>query len=287
MPHTKLAAYTDEAGDDVFEALETLASHSISIVALRNLWSGNVLAAPDAICKKVRTGLQQRDQSVLLLATELGCVPAEQLLQTTGELDRAFVLCNYFEATYIRIGLGTKVAHKNQPETAGIIQAWMTVVSDLANKHNVIPVCELTHDSACYEAATIAAALHSSKRWKLLFDPAQLIVRRNVDPFVRYWSLFRSKVVAVDVHDCKIGAGYCPAGQGDANLAKILADYDGWRILEPGLGRRFGGEVGRTKTFDLALQAYQTLIDGAKTQADKAPAPSQATINQFTYKPSA
>jgi hypothetical protein len=115
------------------------------------------------------------------------------------------------------------------------------------------------------QPAQVATLLSRFRRWRLLYDPVQLIIRQNQDPFLRYWTLLKSFTAAIDIRDFKIGYGFKPAGFGDAKISQTIqdvlkSDYKGWCFLEPSLGRRFGSATSKAETFKMALEALGVLM---------------------------
>lgn len=107
--------------------------------------------------------------------------------------------------------------------------------------------------------------LTKHRRWKLLYDPAQLLMHQNQDPFTRYWTLLKNFIEAVDIRDYKMGYGNRPAGFGDGRLNLTLKDaiatgFKGWYYLEPSLGRRYGNAVSRSQTLHMAIEALDMLL---------------------------
>lgn len=262
IDRSRFAAYLDEAGDDPASAIETLRLHGIGSACVRQLWTGNVLDASDQAVRKAKALLDDGGIKVVMLATELGDVPPEELSSVASDrLDRAFLLASFFGAAQVRFRAG-RAASDRSGERA--VATWMGDIQARAIQANVTPLLEPSWDQYVSEPADVARALAAFPRWKLLYDPAQLCVQRRIDPFVKYWTLLKSKVAAIDLHDLKIGHNFRPPGQGDCYLGLTLRDaaeskYTGWYFLEPGMGRRYGPALTRRDTFALAVEALTML----------------------------
>ena len=262
LDRSRMAGYLDEAGDDPASAIDTLKIHSITNVCLRQLWTGNVLDVSDQAVRKAKALLDESGFKVIMLVTNLGDVPPEELSSVPSEkLDRAFLLASYFGAANIRFRVG-----RAQTERTGdkAVMAWMESIQSSSIKANIMPLLEPSWDQYVAEPVDIARLLSAFPRWKLLYDPAQLCVQRKIDPFVKYWTLLKSRVGAIDLHDLKIGHNFCPPGQGDCMLGRTLQDateskYTGWYFMEPGMGRRYGPALTRRDTFALAMEALTLL----------------------------
>lgn len=258
----KLAAYLDEAGEDPASACAVLAAHKFSYVVLRSLWSNNVCDLTDQNCGRLRKLLADHNLSTVALATDLGKVDSGLLSKIPAEkLDRVFNLASYFQAGMVKIHCGIKSRNPDYETVA----TWMQLITDRCLSANLVPVYEITDDSVYREPAEVAKLLSRFKRWKLLYDPVQLIVKQKMDPFERYWTLLKTFAVAVDLRDYKIGYGYKPVGYGDAKIVLNLAEglsgkYKGWYFFEPSLGRRYGEAVTKGDTFKLAYGALENIV---------------------------
>lgn len=256
----KLGAYLDELHDDPIIASASLLKHGIRHVAIRNVWGGlNVCDSVDSACKQLRDGLQSNDQVPILIASTLGKAPVKMLSKITDAyIDRILHIATYFKAPYIRVGVGT--GEISLPE----IDAWMDRITRKCLTLNLVPLYEPSDDTALYHPAEIATQLNKFKKWKLLYDPSQLIRRKKMNPYIKYWVLLQKYVAAIDIHDYKIGVGSKPAGFGDSKIVDTLQDaignnYQGWAFLEPGLGRRYASAVSKADTFALAVEAIQLI----------------------------
>lgn len=258
----KLAGYLDEAGDDPASAVETLRAHNIRWACLRQLWSGNVVDVTDQAIAKVKSILDHGGVRTIMLSTEIGAVIPDTLASVPRDrLDRALHLANYFGATFVRFKVGKAGPGPVQVEH---IESWMNDIQNRALRANIVPLLELAWDQTLSEPADAARWLAAYPRWKLLYDPTQVILHRKLDPFVKYWTLLKTKIGAIDLHDVKTGHNFRPVGQGDSCWDRTLKDaseskYNGWYFVEPGLGRRYGTALTRRDTFGLAVQALDIL----------------------------
>lgn len=259
----KLAAYLDEAGDEPAAACRTLVKHHIHYVVLRTAWTGEICNLTDQACKQLRQLLTEHNLSAITLITQLGNVDQDQLLRQPREhLDRAFNIASYFQAGFIGVHLGI---HRKVPNDS-VINSWAQLITERCLAANLTPLYEMTETAALREPALVAKFLQANRRWRLLYDPVQLIIRRNQDPFTRFWTLLKNQTAAIDIRDFKIGIGYKPVGFGDAKMALTLADlaYKGWYYLEPALGRRYGPALTKAETFALAVDALENILINRK-----------------------
>jgi len=268
----RLAAYLDEAGEDPQQAADTLLAYNLRHVALRYAWASNVCEIQDQSCQRLKDLLTRNDIKTTLVASDLGKVPIDALGSISQEqIRRTFDVVRYFGAPLVRVHAGISTGQISAVDTQQAsadkyILDWMNRISDIAISDNVVPVLEVGFDSFLQHPSAIASVLASQRRWKLLYDPAQLIVRRHLDPFVKYWTLLKRSVAIIDLHDYKIGHGFKPVGFGDGKLDLTLRDaatanYHGWYILEPGLGRKHGNANTKAATFALAVEGLQHLLE--------------------------
>lgn len=262
MRPLKLAAYLDEAGEDPKTGCATLKSSGIPYVALRHVWTSNICEASDQSCQTLKELFKSHDLSVIMIASELGQVPVNELNKIKKEtIDRVFDIASYFNAQYIRIYAGTSV---NNLDANKHIQEWLNLITERSISANIAPLLEISNGSAIYKPTDVVNWLNKFKRWKLLYDPAQLVIKQSQDPFVKYWTLLRQYIGAIDIHDYKTGHGHKPVGFGDAKVkhtmeASILSNFTGWYFLEPALGRKHGNSFSRADTFKIALEALEAL----------------------------
>jgi sugar phosphate isomerase/epimerase len=274
----KLAAYTDEIFDDPDKAGELLASKKITNVCLRRGWCRDIYNMPDNAISILDGILKKHGLTPILLHTEIGCVNPNQLALEEPKLIRAMQICKYLQCKAIRIGLGT--SSKPTTEVSSIsqitprfnpspdiesIHKWLSTASGLSISYDVQLLFEPETNSYYNQAAAIAILLNKFRRLNLLFDPALLVMRAKTNPFVKFWSLLKSRTTFVDIHDFKTGDAAKPAGFGDAQLDVLVADalasnFSGWFCLEPGLGRRYGDATTKDKTFLRALDAFEALL---------------------------
>ena len=216
---------------------------------------------PDNAISILGSTLAKYNLLPVLLHTDIGCVDPEKLPAEEPKLVRAMQICKYLKCKAIRVGLGTlKVNYDKE-----YVQRWITAISSLSISYDMIPLFEPESNSVYYNAAAIAILLNKCKRMNLLFDPAMLVMRSKINPFVKFWSLLKSRISFIDIHDFKSGDSAKPAGLGDAQLDIIVADalsskFAGWFCLEPGLGRHYNGATTKDQTFLCAFNAYQALL---------------------------
>jgi len=257
----KLAVYLDEAGDDIVSACAALKDLDIHYAVLRNAWVGHISDVDDRVYQQIRSELIRNNISIVAIISDIGKVPVNQLATIdNAKITRIFNIASYFGVSHIRFHIGTQ-----STENVGAIYKWMQLITDKCLETNIVPLLEITGESSIISPIEIAPLLSKFKRWKLLYDPVQLILRQNQDPFVRYWALLKSFVGAIDIRDYKIGYGFKPVDFGDAKIGLTLRDainshFDGWYYLEPSLGRKHGNATSKRDTLRMALEALEKTL---------------------------
>lgn len=266
----KLAAYLEEAGDDPTSACRTLREVGISHVVIRQAWASNVGELSDKGCEKLRKILSDFGIKPVAVFSSIAEVPAADLSKIPEEaVDHSFHLASFFETPMVVLTCGHKVSGLGpQP-----VIDWLSKVQDKSLTANVLPVMEITSKSHLFAPAEVVSAFSKFPRPKLLYDPAHFILRQNIDPFVKYWALWKSHVAAIDVRDYQIGRGFRPFGSGNAQAVRTVADairseFGGWFFLEPSLGRKYGPVQNKGEVFKAALDSFQKVIDGWRAEED-------------------
>lgn len=257
----KLAAYLDEAGEEPKISCETLVNNRIHYVVLRHCWTGNICSISDIGHQKLTTIINGHNLTVICIASELGKIDADQLPKIgDDQINKVINICAYYKAPMVRIFIG----NKSNENMDNIINEWMQRISEKCLIAGITPLLEITPESHLHKAPDIAKLLAIHKRWQLLYDPVQLILRQNQNPFVKYWTLLKDKVGAVDIRDMKIGKGFKPPGFGDSKINMTIKDasnfnYQGWFFMEPSLGRRHAQAQTKRDTFQFALDGLDII----------------------------
>lgn len=263
MDKFKIACYLDEAGEEPADSCKTLNRHNIHYAVLRHSWgTQNICESNDSACKRLKSIVDDHNISVVSISTDLGRCPATHLTAITdASINHAFDIAKYYNAESIKFTAGTKV----NGDARSIIDDWMSRISEISIKNNILPILEIIDGSHIIDPDEIISLLVAHKRWRLLYDPVQLIIKRKIDPFIRYWSLMKNKTYAIDVRDYVVGKGFRPPGLGDARMKETLHDatqsgYNGWLFLEPNLGRRYSSALTKSQTFDIVIESLEYLF---------------------------
>lgn len=258
----KLAAYLDEAGEDPERGCKTLNKNQIFYTALRHVWTGNICETSDIGHQRLSKILVEHNITTIMIASELGNVDSKLLARINDDqIDKAVNVCQYYHAPLMRVYIGKENKNTSLLE----IDTWMERISAKCLNNGITPLLEIVAGSQIHNASEIAQLLSRHKYWKLLYDPVALIMKQNIDPFIRYWTLLKSHAAVIDIRDMKIGKGFKPAGFGDSKINMTIRDaieskYKGWFILEPSLGRKHGTDTTKSDTFEHALEGLDHIL---------------------------
>lgn len=230
----KIAVYLDEVADDPIEACEQIKLAGLQNICLRQVRSYNVAEATDDACQNLIQTIRKYEFNVICVASCFGRLSQKNLMPIP-EVQRAIQIAAYFKAKYLRFfnGLGRERADKQ-------LAYWMNYISNECLKSNVIPLLEIDPEATIQNPLDIEALLKAYPSWRLLYDPALLVLRHRIDPYILYWSKLKSYIAAADLHDYKIGSGLRLIGSGDCRWLETLKDmkqsgYDGYLLIEHGM----------------------------------------------------
>lgn len=259
----KIAAYLDEVGETPVDSCDILSRLNIHDVVLRQIWTDNICNASDSVCQKLKKILIKYNINTQMVASNLGNIESDKLLSIPDEtIDRAIVIAQYFDAKFVRIFCGLKT----KDHDLKTIKTWVQKLSHKFIGCGISPLIEITNGSAAENPSDIAEILSDNTLVGVLYDPAQLIIKKNQNPFIKYWPLLKNRVCGIDIHDFKIGHGFKPVGHGDARLKETIDDaindnYDGWFFIEPGLGKRFTTQSSKEEVFAANFQILNSLLN--------------------------
>lgn len=264
----KIAAYLEDAGDDPASSCKTLQEVGISNAVIRHIWTSNIKDLTDSGCVKLRKILDHHQIKPAAIYSTIANIPVNKLQDIPIEaLDRTFSLAAYFKSPIIIFNCGDKI--KTGGDYSKAIFYWLQEIQDRSLAANILPLIEITTNSHIMNASELITMLTRFSRPKLLYDPVQLIIKQNIDPFVKYWTLWKQHIAAIDVRDYKIGHGYKPFGYGDAQIVRTVADairsdFNGWYFFEPSLGKRHGTANTKSEVFKSAYGVFSDVVNGWK-----------------------
>ena len=243
---SKTTTYLDEISDNPALATDlAINTYKLNSICLRRVWTGNITTLNDIALNQLKSSLG--NLKVLMIASDLG---AQTIKVTDTEFERPFLISNYFGARYLRVHIGNSHEHDLQ-------EAWIKKVGDRSIRANITPLYEYNPDYGNITADDILNLLNFHPRWKILYDASSWIVRRNLDPYIKYWTHLKDKVAIIDIKDYRIGQGFRPCGLGDCRLKETIAEASTILntihfALEPSLGYRYNTAMKREEVFKLA-----------------------------------
>ena len=264
MELLRLAAYIDEAHDDPIEAINVIKKCGINYTALRTAWNTQIHLLNDTLLSSLRNSLNIAGIAPILIYCDVGNVGSSLLTNISdSEIERVMQVASYFRVNLVRFGIGMPEKYKN---SVGIkndnqdLERWFKRVQDLALQYSVVPLAEVRSNDLQIER------LKRFIKWKLIFDPASLVMSASVDVYDKYYHSIRHNISVLEIHDYKTGYGHKPSGFGDAQIKKIVEDcegrnYDGWYILKHSLGRKYSSYKARHEVFEMAKKALDTVLE--------------------------
>lgn len=238
-----IAAYLDEAGDDLESAISNLKSLAINYVVIRNLWPTNVSMCSDSTLNHVRTVLDNSGLSIVAL-----------LFDSIGDIQRCLNIASYLKVQYIRMVL---------PDGKQFTNNFISNLDRICGERGLQILLE-PGVSASLSSFDFVTWCQQNQNVHILFDPVELLIKHNVSVAERWLVPLSDYIVAVDVRDYNHGFGNKAIGFGIANIntivSKLESNFNRWYFLEPKLGRRYGSAVTRSETFKLAYLSFDSLL---------------------------
>lgn len=227
----KLAAYLDEY-DNIESSCSLLSKNNINYGILRGSEFGNVSLITDRQCKIIRDTIESYNISAIGLFAD------------NNDHARVLNIANYFHVQYI-------------------------IVNDLHNINYLINLCAdrnitlLLEYSGNFGPVDDTIRLLQALKISLLFDPAELLFKKNCDIFSKYFLPFEKYIAAIDICDYKTGYGFKASGLGESNIKQIISRsaYDCWYFLEPRLNHRHYSMDSKADVFKLALDCFKNLLE--------------------------
>lgn len=237
----KVAVYLDQLSNDPFRACEIASQIGLTHVCLRRVWSTNICKADrnsdfGTFTKDLADKLKSLSLEVALISSDLGKSSAEQITRELDHIPWAIQVCKLFNCNYLGLMCGRR---SNHPSTMSSVDSWMSMISDLTLSANIVPTAFLGHGTVFNEPVDISGFLRKYKRWKVIYDPAALVLLDNVDPFKKFWSLFRNRISHLSLRDGKPGSSKIAPGRGKSQLERTISDcvlsqYTDWVCLDAG-----------------------------------------------------
>jgi 3-dehydroshikimate dehydratase len=264
----KLAAFADEISPDIDEQIRVCRENGVMYFELRGVSGKNVLDFDAPLRNEVRTKLQANGMGVASIGSPIGKVKITDPFD--DHFDRfkvAVELAEFFDAPFVRL-FSYYPPEKGQdmrPHRDEVMKR-MQAKADYVKNTKIVLVHE--NESAIYgekgqQCLDLMKTIDSPKL-RSAFDFANFVVAGE-NPLDN-WPLLKPYTVHIHIKDALKGQHkVVPAGQGDGQIAPILADayksgYRGFLTLEPHLAAagQFSGFTGPT-LFNVAVDALKKI----------------------------
>jgi 3-dehydroshikimate dehydratase len=269
-----LSAFADEIASDPEVQLHVLEQCQIRYVELRSAWRTNILDLTDSQVAELKRLLDVRGFGVSAIGSPIGKVKISDPFEPHLErFRRALDLCRVFHTPNIRIFSYYPAEGAPWPQHREEVLRRLRVKIELAAQAGVRLLHENEHRIYGESPDRVVDLLTSleSQHFRAICDPANYVFC-GYDPWAG-WQQTKGWTVHFHIKDWVYGESHGrPAGEGQANLERILADawadgFSGFVTLEPHLlgGGPTGGVTG-VELFPRAAAALRTILDrlGAK-----------------------
>ncbi|MDK1032638.1 MAG: sugar phosphate isomerase/epimerase [Planctomycetia bacterium] len=263
-----ITGFADEIGPDLEEQIKILAEENIKFVELRGIWDTNVLKLSADQQAEAKGRLADAGIGISAIGSPIGKVRIDEdwpkhLDDFRVTMDQA----EFFDTRYIRLFSYYPPEGKNIVDFRDEVMRRMAEKTALAEKRGIILLHE--NERGIYgetaERCIEMTRTVNSPSLRLIFDPANF-VNDGIVP-LDAWPVMRDEVVYFHIKDMKKGGEFVPAGEGDGDIAEILADaakrgYEGFLSLEPHLaaGGQFGGFSG-PENFKRASRGLKEILE--------------------------
>lgn len=258
------AAYADQAGDTFGESCEVLASLGIKNLFIRSFNAQPILDCSDEDCKEILRTIGEHKLNILGFVSDVGNRHPMYVRLDGEKLSRSILLAKYFGAQYLRIWPGklARNLHRDWPKLHSFLAECLDKVAAAGLQAILEPtygsfMCQKSMRSMVYEHLPIA---------KYLYDPVALALGQRLD-IVEYWREISVNVAVVELRDVIHDQGLVPVGHGDMQWSKILPEIapGSVLVLDPGLGYRYKGRVGKSETFKYAFEQCRSFLSEVKS----------------------
>ena len=269
----KLSAFSDEAAKSLDGQIAALNRNRIAYTELRSIDGKNVADFTIDEAKEYKKQLDEGGVKVWSIGSPLGKVDiSADIDEYLGTVAHVCELANVFETDKIR-AFSFYGAYDSREKVIDN----MNRMAECAEKYGVTLYHENEKDIYGDTLARVLDLMENVKGWKFIYDPANFI-QTGEDPNETVPGL-RGKIDYYHVKDVIAETQeIVPAGYGDGQIGKIIAQYDGDTTftLEPHL-RLFDGYGAidatdmknrfvyrdNTESFDAAVTAFKKLLGEA------------------------
>ncbi|MBO7214143.1 MAG: sugar phosphate isomerase/epimerase [Clostridia bacterium] len=255
MEKYRLSAFADEYADSFEEQCVALKNFGYKNIEIRGVDGKNVSTLTDEEVALVKRTLDKYGLGVSSIGSPIGKIKLDGDLGAHFEMaEKVFKTAKYLGAKNVRIFSFYIPDGMEREDCKDKVLSLLSRLIDLAEKYQVT-LCHENEaliygesDDSCLELLT-----YFKGRLKCVFDMGNFVLD-GYNPFVAYLKLY-DYIEYFHIKDALYAGAIVPAGKGEAEIEKILADYksknEGYFItLEPHLQTFSGLNALVGKTFD-------------------------------------
>jgi 3-dehydroshikimate dehydratase len=269
----KLAAFADEIGPDLDEQIAVCRQHGVTHFELRGVDGRNVLDFSRELRRQIKTKLDDAGLGVACIGSPIGKVALDRPWEE--HLDRfklAVESAAFFDAPLIRVFSYYPAGGEGRGDQDAMADE---VARRFSDKLDLIQNTDvsLVHENEKGIFGDIGRRCEwlmrtlDAPKLRCAFDFANFV--QSGERPLENWPKLKPYTAHIHIKDAKAGTGaVVPAGEGDGQLAEILADayasgYRGFVSLEPHLkvAGHSHGETG-AELFGVAADALKKLLAG-------------------------
>lgn len=266
-----LSAFADEISAELEEQTATLVANGVDNIELRGVWGKNVLELSEDEIRRIQAAASASGLGFSSIGSPLGKFPLDGDFQEQLDgLKRALDYAGILGAPYIRLFSFYIPEGADPASCRDQVLDWLGRLIAEAEKTDIVLGHE--NEAGIYgdKAERCLDLLTSlrSESFTGIFDPANFVVGGQ-RPYDDCWSLLKAHTTYFHIKDARLDGGQItPAGQGDGDIPRILADayadgFDNYLTLEPHLSVA-AANYGRTSPdlFKTAAAALKGILAG-------------------------
>ncbi len=241
-----ISAFGDEIAADLDEQLRVLNELRIGWLELRGAWGVNVLKMSDADVERVQASLTAHNVRVSALGSPVGKSPLlDPIENEVANLQRLGQIAKKLSTRNIRIFSFYPPDTSSNGAYDQYVEQTIASLSRLAEEAEKLDLLLLLENekgivgdtvARCHRILTAIPNPHLTFAW----DPANFVQVGEANVTADGWPLLSPHTGYVHIKDAKLEGGVKAAGEGDGQVAELLArlnaaGYQGMLALEPHL----------------------------------------------------